>query len=122
MSQGCHTCNWTDQQPEVMGLAICFLQMPLMKRKCFRVGQVNRSKQHPLHSGQVLSATPGNDQVLSIMAGNDQALSTMTSKCPKLFIIASKKCPCPKVEGAGDNGSANIEQSFTPVSPHTYSV
>jgi len=70
-SQGCHTCNWTDQKPEVMRLAICFLQMPPMKGKLFRVGQVNRSKHHPLPSGQVLSATPGNDQVQSTMAGND---------------------------------------------------
>jgi hypothetical protein len=62
---------------------------------------------------EVLSATPGNDQVLSTMArndqelstmpGNDQALSTMTSKFPKLFIIASQKQPCTKLEGAGDN-------------------
>jgi len=70
-SQWCHTCNWTDQQAEVMSLAVCFFQMPLTKRKFFRVGQVNRSKHHPLHSGQVLSAISGNDQVLSAMAGNE---------------------------------------------------
>ena len=45
------TCNQTDQQPEVMHPAVRFLQMPLMKRKFFRVGHVNRSKHHQLHSG-----------------------------------------------------------------------
>jgi len=43
MSQGCQTCNWTDQHTEVKHPAIPFLQMPLMKRTFFRVGQVNRS-------------------------------------------------------------------------------
>ena len=82
---------------------------------------------------EVLSATTGNDQVLSTMAGNDQELSTMTSKFPKLFIIAPEKRPCPKLEVAADNDSANIEKSlltvamqfatlFTPVFRHTYIV
>ena len=51
MSQGCHTCNLTNQQPEVMHPAVCFLHMPVMKRKLFRMGHTNRSKHHPLCSG-----------------------------------------------------------------------
>jgi hypothetical protein len=50
-SQGCHTFNRTDQQPEVTCPAVYFLQMPLMKEKFFRVGHVNKSNYHPLHSG-----------------------------------------------------------------------
>ena len=50
-SQGCHTCNQTTQHQEVKRPVVRFLQVPLMKRKFFRVGQVNRSKLHPLPSG-----------------------------------------------------------------------
>jgi len=39
-SQGCHTCNLTDEHPEVTRPAVRFLQMPLMKRNFFRVSQV----------------------------------------------------------------------------------
>ena len=98
------------------------------------MGQVNRFKHHPVRSGQVLSATTGHNQVLPTMAGNDQALSTMISKSPKLLIIAPQKRPCPKLEGAGHNDSANIEMLLStvamqfatlftvPVFRHTYSV
>ena len=60
--------------------------------------------------------------------------STMISRSPKFLIIAPQKRPCPKLEGAGDNDSANIEMllsteamhfatMFTvPVFRHTYSV
>jgi hypothetical protein len=58
---------------------------------------------------------PGNHQAMSTMAGNDQALSTMISKCPKLFIIAPQKRSCPKLEGAGDNDSANTDKSLLTV-------
>ena len=47
MSQGCHTCNQTAQHPVVKHPAVCSHQVSLMKRKFFRVGQVNRSKHHP---------------------------------------------------------------------------
>jgi len=50
-SQGCHIYNQTDQNPEVTHPGIRFLPVPLKKRKFFRVGQVNRSKRHPLRSG-----------------------------------------------------------------------
>jgi hypothetical protein len=43
-SQGCHFCNQTDQHPEVTNPGVRFLPLRLMKRKFFRVGQVNRSK------------------------------------------------------------------------------
>jgi len=49
------------------------------------------------------------------MPGNDQALSKMISKSPKLLIIAPQKRPCPKLEGAGDNDSANIKKSLLTV-------
>jgi len=49
-SQGCHICNQTDQHPEVTH-PMRFIPVPLMKRKFFRGGQVNRSKHHPLRSG-----------------------------------------------------------------------
>jgi hypothetical protein len=64
---------------------------------------------------QVLSKMARNDQELSTMPGNDQAVSTMISKCPKLLIRAPQNRPCPKLEGAGDNGSANIEKSLLTV-------
>jgi hypothetical protein len=47
---GCHTCNRTDQQPQVTSTAVRFLQIPLMKLKFSRVGQVNMSKHHQLRS------------------------------------------------------------------------
>jgi hypothetical protein len=46
--QRCHTRNRIDQHPEVMSPTVHFLQMPLMKRKFFRVG---RSKHHPIRRG-----------------------------------------------------------------------
>ena len=61
---------------------------------------------------QVLSTLVGSDQELSTMPGNDQALSTMASKCPKLFIIAPQMGPCPKLEGTGDNDTANTDKSL----------
>ena len=100
--------------------------MPLMKRKFFRVGQVNRSKRHPLCNGQILSATPVHDQVLPTMPGNDQALSTMFSKCQKLLIIAPQKRPCQKLDGTGENDSANTEKSLLTVamqfSTHSFDI
>jgi len=47
-SQECHICNQIDQHPEVTHPGVRFIPMPLMKRDFFRVGQVNRSKHHPL--------------------------------------------------------------------------
>jgi len=40
-SQGCHICNQTDRHPEVTH-PVRFIPMPLMKRKFFRGGQVNK--------------------------------------------------------------------------------
>jgi hypothetical protein len=58
MSQGCHNCNQTNQHPQEIHPAVLFLQMPLMKGKYFRVGQVNRSK-HPGPQGSVVHAFRG---------------------------------------------------------------
>jgi hypothetical protein len=52
-SHGFHTCNQTDQHSDVTRPA-AFLQMPLIKMKLFRVGQVDRSRHHPLRSGHGL--------------------------------------------------------------------
>ena len=89
---------------------------------------------------ELQSTANGNDQLLSTMTGNDEDCqqclgmirqSTMISKCPKLLIIAPRKRPRPKLEGAGGNNSANTEKSlltramqfailFTPFFQHTY--
>jgi hypothetical protein len=58
-SQGCHTCNRTAQHPLDKYPAAQVLEVPLRKRKLFRVGQVDRYKcrvprgHAPLSLGQV---------------------------------------------------------------------
>jgi hypothetical protein len=53
ISQGCRSFNCTTQYPLVRCPAVHILPVPLMKRKLFRVGQINSYVFHPPHSGHI---------------------------------------------------------------------